>query len=615
MALAVYKKTGLTGGTAADLDSVDGDDLSGGEIAFVIYDGSAYTFELDESSGADENSPFVIAPDANPGNKRWLLKNVFGQNQVNLLKNTGFGVWSNSDTNKGLGTMNYDAGDENGQAIPTAGDLGTGGTSGATGKIISISIDSGTFAGTDAAGTIVLGACQGRFQDNETVTFGDGETVVVNMPDSAAGVDLVQNGDFTVDTDPPPGWTASGSTLTTDAGGQVGNMMTVASNGNNLGKAYQDLTTVVGKIYKLELYFKKGTADDGKYMIGTTGDEDAIYDSGALSDAAWAAKSHAFEATATTTRITMQTTDATDTETSLFDEIACYEITPCCTGADSLGPDGWTKDATVDLYRVHNDDGTNTKDGEFYALQVVSTSTNDYLLWKDYNASNDKEWVQRWAGRTITIGAWVKTSEASHVRFNIYDGSDNFGSYHTGGGGWEWLELTKTFGGGISSVTFGLSFSVANKIAYISQPMLVFGSSIGENMYVPPQDKVIWLEKGIGSSTLTGTGHSDVAPTDLNVEADFEAKVPKNIESFLFRTYIRDSGSAAITNGCYLALRPNATKGMTYWTCAGLTNDALKWLQGWVDCDSNGDIDYQIEASGAGTFDIGTVTIWAIKLR
>ena len=79
MALAVYKKTGLTGGTAADLDSVDGDDLSGGEIAFVIYDGSAYTFELDESSGADENSPFVIAPDANPGNKRWILyHDVYG---------------------------------------------------------------------------------------------------------------------------------------------------------------------------------------------------------------------------------------------------------------------------------------------------------------------------------------------------------------------------------------------------------------------------------------------------------------------------------------------------------------------------------------------------------
>ena len=130
--------------------------------------------------------------------------------------------------------------------------------------------------------------------------------------------DLVSNGDFTTNT---TGWSATNANLTVESGGQDGNALRVASSGANIGKAYQDIDTVVGHVYKLSLYFKKGTSDNGKFMIGTTGDEDAIYDSGNLSDAAWTQYTVYFEATATTTRITMQSTDPTDTEYSDFDEI------------------------------------------------------------------------------------------------------------------------------------------------------------------------------------------------------------------------------------------------------------------------------------------------------
>lgn len=133
------------------------------------------------------------------------------------------------------------------------------------------------------------------------------------------------NGDFTSDT---VGWTAVTATLTSVAGGQSGNCLQVAeAGGADPGKAYQDITTKIGHIYMLEVYFKKGTADSGKVMIGTTADEDAIWDSGALTDAAWAlvpgniAGKIMFAATATTTRITLQSTDATVGETSLFDTV------------------------------------------------------------------------------------------------------------------------------------------------------------------------------------------------------------------------------------------------------------------------------------------------------
>jgi hypothetical protein len=129
----------------------------------------------------------------------------------------------------------------------------------------------------------------------------------------------IVNGLFTSDA---TSWTASDATLTSAGSGQSGNCLSIAETGDtNPGKAYQDVTTKIGHLYMLSCYFKKGTADAGKFMIGTTADEDSIYDSGALTDAAWAFKQTWFLATATTTRITLQSTDATAGETSFFDTV------------------------------------------------------------------------------------------------------------------------------------------------------------------------------------------------------------------------------------------------------------------------------------------------------
>jgi len=63
----------LTGGAAGALDAVDGSSLSGGDAAVVVLSGLSYHYHLDASSGATEDSPYVIAPDSNPGTKRWVL--------------------------------------------------------------------------------------------------------------------------------------------------------------------------------------------------------------------------------------------------------------------------------------------------------------------------------------------------------------------------------------------------------------------------------------------------------------------------------------------------------------------------------------------------------------
>ena len=68
-----YPASGLIGGGVGKLDSIDGAILADGDAAIVITDGNAYLYHLDATSAAGESSPQIIAPDDNPGDKRWIL--------------------------------------------------------------------------------------------------------------------------------------------------------------------------------------------------------------------------------------------------------------------------------------------------------------------------------------------------------------------------------------------------------------------------------------------------------------------------------------------------------------------------------------------------------------
>ncbi len=134
---------------------------------------------------------------------------------------------------------------------------------------------------------------------------------------------IALNGTFDTDT---TSWTAVGATLASVASGQSGNALEVTASGAAVGQAYQDITTVIGRLYKLTCYFKAGTSSAGSIQVGDSGDPNAIAESGALTDVAWTQHTVLFIATAVSTRITLQSDDATATETSLFDELVVDEI-------------------------------------------------------------------------------------------------------------------------------------------------------------------------------------------------------------------------------------------------------------------------------------------------
>ena len=116
-----------------------------------------------------------------------------------------------------------------------------------------------------------------------------------------------------------------------------------------------------------------------------------------------------------------------------------------------------------------------------------------------------------------------------------------------------------------------------------------------------------YLQVPLTSTSWDGDARSTTARTLIDLSAVFGA--PAGIKAILVKVTIRDSGSAA---GDYsFNLTPASGSGEIAFAsrCSGLPNDSYTTEAGIVPCDANGDVYYQIVASGASTMDV-TVQIW-----
>lgn len=108
------------------------------------------------------------------------------------------------------------------------------------------------------------------------------------------------------------------------------------------------------------------------------------------------------------------------------------------------------------------------------------------------------------------------------------------------------------------------------------------------------------------STSWDGDSFSDTSKTLIDLSSVFGA--PGGIKAVLLDVSIRDSGSAG--TDCSLILSPNNTAYEGLWVdCSGQTNDSWERQTMIVPCDANGDIYYQVDASGTGTMDI-YLRIW-----
>ena len=120
-----------------------------------------------------------------------------------------------------------------------------------------------------------------------------------------------------------------------------------------------------------------------------------------------------------------------------------------------------------------------------------------------------------------------------------------------------------------------------------------------------------FLTTPLTSTSWDGDARSTTAKTKIDLSAVFG--VPAGAKGILVRLVARDSGSS--TGYCQLGLSPNSTAGSVAVQAylQGVANDVYVSVNGIVPCDGNGDVYYQIAASGTGTLD-AIIEIWGYWL-
>jgi len=121
-----------------------------------------------------------------------------------------------------------------------------------------------------------------------------------------------------------------------------------------------------------------------------------------------------------------------------------------------------------------------------------------------------------------------------------------------------------------------------------------------------PTENLVMLQSPLTSTSFDGDAFSTTAKTLIDLSATFGA--PAGIRAVLIRAAIRDSGSAAGDPVLFLSPNNTANIGPAV-RAAGIANDAYTIHTILVPCDDNGDIYYQIQATGAGTMDV-SLQIW-----
>lgn len=143
-------------------------------------------------------------------------------------------------------------------------------------------------------------------------------------------------------------------------------------------------------------------------------------------------------------------------------------------GGDAAVPSYWNLTGTPAIARVGSGQGDATANAGLYAASLTWNASGDQMyqvivhsgVYGDFNDTLD--------GLTVGFGGWVNSSIATHARLYVNDGSDNsVSTWHTGGGGWEWLTGTHVISAASTELRAGMDINSAGT-AYISAPSALF---------------------------------------------------------------------------------------------------------------------------------------------
>lgn len=134
----------------------------------------------------------------------------------------------------------------------------------------------------------------------------------------------------------------------------------------------------------------------------------------------------------------------------------------------------------------------------------------------------------------------------------------------------------------------------------------------GGRQRVRAHERTVWLTTRLTSKAWDGDARSTTAKTKIDMSTVFSGYPDAAVRAVYVHASVRDSGSA--NHDCLLILGPDDTANIGIgWRCSGQSNDYLHSAGAWVPCDVNGDIYYQVVASGAGTLD-AWLDVWGYML-
>lgn len=153
------------------------------------------------------------------------------------------------------------------------------------------------------------------------------------------------------------------------------------------------------------------------------------------------------------------------------------------TAGTSSAPDNFTlagSGATIAETGAGQSD-TTTLGGGRNAAKITRVG-NDVTLTYTVISATDIADMTRTKGQTWQAAMLAKTSTASHVRITINDGvGTSSSSYHTGGGGVEWLRVTRTIDAAATKLEIRAEVNTTNAAAYVGGFMAIQGN-------IPPSD-------------------------------------------------------------------------------------------------------------------------------
>ena len=115
----------------------------------------------------------------------------------------------------------------------------------------------------------------------------------------------------------------------------------------------------------------------------------------------------------------------------------------------------------------------------------------------------------------------------------------------------------------------------------------------------------VFLSVPLTSTSWNGDAFSTTAKTKIDLSAVFGT--PAGIKAI--DVFVRLNDSASASANYWMALAPVDTASVGVFFQASTINDRQNYGSAIIPCDANGDIYYQISASGAGTMDV-LMQIW-----